>query len=98
MPTGGRPGLNGTGGAPNAGEGLRGGGAGGPGVGPRTAGGRPGGGANPEDGLRCDGGLTERERQVYKTKCTFVFNKVVKRLKTLLDMTFVINEIKLLRS
>ncbi len=59
--TGGGPGLDGMGGTPNAGEGLRGGGAGGPGVGPRTAGGRPGGGAVPEEGLRCDGGLTERQ-------------------------------------
>lgn len=62
VPAGAGPGLYGTGGAPNAGEGFRGGAAGGPGVEPRTAGGRPGGGATPDNGFRWDGGLTETEK------------------------------------
>lgn len=90
-PTGGGPGLDGTGGAPNAGEGLRGGGPGGPGVGPRTAGGRPGGGAVPEDGLRWDGGLTEEEKD--NDKCSSVITRAVKWF--IRSDIFIVNECKI---
>lgn len=53
------PGRDGTGGAPNAGEGLR--GVGGPGVGPLTAGGRLGGGAVAEAARDPGGGLRPRD-------------------------------------
>lgn len=59
------PGRDGTGGAPNAGEGLRGGG--GPGVGPLTAGGRLGGGAVAEAVRDAGGGLGSLAIQVSST-------------------------------
>lgn len=59
------PGRDGTGGAENAGEGLR--AAGGPGVGPLTAGGRLGGGAAAEAARDAGGGLGSLAIQLSST-------------------------------